>query len=331
MRAKFLDRTRMSAYSEPMPQRGMGLRQRHRSATRRRSDLAGPRILRVCGTASPDTDVRYAHVVAGGEVDRVEWARVVRELLAELTRGKKAPLARLLGFSERTIDRWLLGTVDVNESSIRQVATRSGRPAMELLIRVGFYSRDQLPAPAVPPEDAWIVEAIEQSNVKLDPAVKARLIAVELERARREREERRRRIAGCLLKTAPGLIPWFAPQGKPGAPEGRGRRCRRWSSPAQAPNSGGYRDREAAHRNRDRPGARRPGRVGVATAAKGRLMGDVIDLAVRARGKALAASQAVTSTVSDALVDDLRTANQQRWDASTPTCERLLVGLRELQ
>lgn len=128
-------------------------------------------------------------------VDRIEWAKFVNELLDEIPRRNKAELSRRIGYRERTIDRWLQCLVAVDEASIRQVADRTGRNALELLIRIGLYRREELPAPAIPPEDQWIVDTIEKSAVNIDPAVKARLIAVELERARREREERKRQIA----------------------------------------------------------------------------------------------------------------------------------------
>lgn len=188
----------MSGYIEGMLQKGMSVRQRQRSLIRHGVGVLQPRVLHACRKPMPDARVRYDLLVAGGEVDRAEWASVIRGLLAELTRGKKAPLARLLGFSERTIDRWLLGLVDVSEASVRQVAAKSGRSGMDLLIRVGFYTREEMPEPVIPPEDQWIVDAIEQWPGTLSAAVKAKIIAVELERVRRDREERKRRIAEQL-------------------------------------------------------------------------------------------------------------------------------------
>jgi hypothetical protein len=87
----------------------------------------------------------YDSLVATGVVDREAWADVVRELLAEHTKGKKATFARLVGFDPTTIGNWLRGDVAVSEASVRQVAERCGRNPMDLLIRVGFYRADQLP------------------------------------------------------------------------------------------------------------------------------------------------------------------------------------------
>ncbi len=101
---------------------------------------------------------RYDQLVAGGVVDRKEWAKVVRELLdleaQPRTEGGKlrvhgaktrfAEKARLK--TARTVDTWLAGDVDVKEASVRQVAEGYGLNSMELLIRVGFYTVEQLPA-----------------------------------------------------------------------------------------------------------------------------------------------------------------------------------------
>lgn len=170
----------------------MDLHQRERALRRRHVAPLAPRLISRKPDVRPDTCVRYDAPVAGA-VDRAEWARFIEELLDETPRRNKAALARKIDFRERTIDRWLRAEVDVAEPSVRQVAEKTGRKAMDLLIRVGIYSRDEMPEPAIPPEDAWIVEVI-QSSTKISQTKKNALIAVELERARREREEKRRRL-----------------------------------------------------------------------------------------------------------------------------------------
>ncbi len=143
---------------------------------------------------SSDIFVRY-HSGMSGVVDRAEWRAFLLELLEELGYRKKAPLARLLGVAEKTIDRWLDPEWEgaVSEASVRQVAEKTGRNALQLLIRFGYYDPNDLPAPATPPEDAWIIEVINSSG-RLDDATKARMIAVQLAAAKREREERLRQI-----------------------------------------------------------------------------------------------------------------------------------------
>lgn len=87
----------------------------------------------------------YHRLVATGEVNREEWAKIVRGLLAEFTRGKKATLARMLQKDPKTIDNWLAGAVKVSEESIRNVAELTNRNAMEWLIQVGYYQLGEMP------------------------------------------------------------------------------------------------------------------------------------------------------------------------------------------
>ncbi|MFI6759401.1 hypothetical protein ACIBF5_09695 [Micromonospora sp. NPDC050417] len=83
--------------------------------------------------------------MATGEVNRAEWAKIVRALLTERTKSKKAPLARLISKDPKTIDNWLAGSVKVSEESIRSVAELTGHSAMEWLIQVGYYQLGELP------------------------------------------------------------------------------------------------------------------------------------------------------------------------------------------
>jgi hypothetical protein len=83
-------------------------------------------------------------MVESREVDREAWADVIAELMTSEARGKKEPLARLLGVNARTITHWLAKTTRVSEASIRQVAEKTGRSSIELLVRVGYYSPDEV-------------------------------------------------------------------------------------------------------------------------------------------------------------------------------------------
>lgn len=182
----------MSAYIGHMAlQRGMDLLQRDRALRRRGVDPLAPRLISRKSEMRPDMNVPYDALVAG-VVDRAEWAKFIGELLDETPRRNKAALARRIDFRERTLDRWLRGEVDVADASVRQVAEKTGRKPMELLIRVGIYSRDELPPPTIAPEDEWIVRLIQASA--MDPTKKAMMIAVELAAAKREREEKARRL-----------------------------------------------------------------------------------------------------------------------------------------
>lgn len=96
-------------------------------------------------TGTPVIGFPYDRLVATGEVDRAEWAKIVQGLLDEFTRGKKATFGRLVGADPKTIDHWLQGKVRVSEESIRNVADKTGRNAMEWLIQVGYYTVDDMP------------------------------------------------------------------------------------------------------------------------------------------------------------------------------------------
>lgn len=95
------------------------------------------------------TKFPYDRLVATGEVNREEWANIVRALWLDFTpdgkNPKKAPFARLLGVDITTLDNWLNCSVNVKEASVRQVADRTENNAMEWLIQVGYYTLDELP------------------------------------------------------------------------------------------------------------------------------------------------------------------------------------------
>jgi hypothetical protein len=92
----------------------------------------------------------YSAHVSELRVDRAAWAALVSDLVDRETRGKKAAFARLIDVSTRTLDRWLAQEVDVSEESVRSVARATGRPAMDLLIKVGYYRQDEVDSPTTP-------------------------------------------------------------------------------------------------------------------------------------------------------------------------------------
>lgn len=132
--------------------------------------------------------------MATGAVDKRKWADAVRRLMDKHAGGKKATFAKLVGVDPRTVSFWLDEEYTVRDAMVRQVADRTGESALALLIEVGALAANTVPALGIDPEDAWIV-AVIQSSPRLDQAAKNRLVAVELARANREREERRRRIS----------------------------------------------------------------------------------------------------------------------------------------
>jgi len=137
-------------------------------------------------------DSRYDRLVASGVVDRRRWAEVVRQLIGVHANGKKATFAKLVGVDPRTVTDWLGGVYTVRDAMVRQVADRTGESALGLLVEVGVLLPAEGAGATLAPEDAWIVDRIEASSLTRDQ--KKMLIAVELERAQREREERERQI-----------------------------------------------------------------------------------------------------------------------------------------
>lgn len=90
------------------------------------------------------------------------------------TRGKITPFARKVGVNPRTVTRWLSQDTDASEESVRAVADALGRPALDLLIAVGYYTQADLTtaAPAVDEHDE-AMRIIDQAD--LPPSVKARM------------------------------------------------------------------------------------------------------------------------------------------------------------
>ncbi|AYF31070.1 hypothetical protein CSH63_27255 [Micromonospora tulbaghiae] len=144
--------------------------------------------------------------MATGEVNRQEWAEVIRELLNDeieaqggRAHGAKTRFAMKVGVSVRTVDTWLRKDVDVRESSVRAVAEAYGRNLMELMIRVGFYATEQMPYQPTEEEIDEEQRAVLESD--LDDETKAEILQ-QLEEMRaaderliieqRERDKQRR-------------------------------------------------------------------------------------------------------------------------------------------
>lgn len=85
-----------------------------------------------------------------GVVDRRAWAEVVQEILDAECHGNRSEFARRVvidgrPMSPRTVYSWLRSEADVKESSVRAVAEAFKLNSVELLIRVGFLTREQFP------------------------------------------------------------------------------------------------------------------------------------------------------------------------------------------
>lgn len=102
---------------------------------------------------------------------------LVADLITSETGGKKATFARLVGVDPKTIGHWLAGTVDVSEASVRRVATALGRRTLELLVKVGYYSAEEVGAePAHEPrhlDPDLVILARRLADPDVSPAEKA--------------------------------------------------------------------------------------------------------------------------------------------------------------
>lgn len=179
-----------------MFQRGLRGRPLDRALCRRESTLRralGERVVRTSGTVSLGVNSGYDPLVATGSVDKAKWAAAVRRLMDKHAGGKKATFGKLVGVDPRTVTFWLDEEYTVREAMVRQVADRTGESALDLLVEVGVFSAKDIPAAGVAAEDQWIVEVIQKS-ARLGQAKKNALIAVELAKAQRERDEKRRHL-----------------------------------------------------------------------------------------------------------------------------------------
>jgi transcriptional regulator with XRE-family HTH domain len=130
------------------------------------------------------THLPYDLLVADGDVNRDEWAAIVRELLDKHTKGKKATFARLVGVDPKTIEHWLSGAVRVSETSVQQVARAVELSPIDLLIRVGVYSVRQMPP--VPTE---VIDDEQRAVLDLDIDEESKVWLLQQLEAMRETDE----------------------------------------------------------------------------------------------------------------------------------------------
>lgn len=136
--------------------------------------------------------VGYSPGMAERRIDRDAWAKVVQGFVDAASRGNKSAFARRVGMTTKTIDRWLAGSVDVSEQSVRVVAEALGQNPMDLLVLLGYYRPDEIvatpPAPIDPREDP-VIKAIlgngQLSETEKAALVKRELIRIEQDQARR--------------------------------------------------------------------------------------------------------------------------------------------------
>lgn len=139
-----------------------------------------------------------------GVVDRKVWASVVQEILDAECRGNRSEFARRVvidgrPMSPRTVYGWLRGEADVRESSVRAVASAFNLNPVELLIRVGFLTREQIPvypSDVIDEEEMRVLDHpgldAEQKEYILRELEKMRATDEELLARQRERDRQNR-------------------------------------------------------------------------------------------------------------------------------------------
>jgi hypothetical protein len=155
-----------------------------------------------------------------GVVDRNVWATVVKQILDDQCHGNRSEFARRViidgrPMSPRTVYGWLNGEADVKESSVRAVADAFGLNPVEMLIQVGFLTREQVPVypdSVIDEEQRRVLESEDlddqQKAYILAELDKMRATDEDLLHAQRERDRRRREeridilIEGMRLRRA---------------------------------------------------------------------------------------------------------------------------------
>lgn len=169
------------------------LRKRHRTKAINRPTPAITLTMRAATPLGSGAHARYSAVVAAdGSVDRDAWARLVGELMARETKGKKLPFARKIGVDPRTVDRWLRHEVDVKEESVRAVAAALDLRAIDLLVQVGVYKPTDVGPPVYPdPRDDAVIQRI-LTDRRITEKQRVELVQLQLKQIK---EDQRRREA----------------------------------------------------------------------------------------------------------------------------------------
>lgn len=128
---------------------------------------------------------------------------MLSELIEQETGGNKARFAAILGVDRRTITRWLDRSSAVSEESVRGVARHLGLPVGDLLVRLGYYTAEDLPAEPIAErllvEDDAAIKLIRESEAP--PSLKRELIE-HLLAQRAEHERQRLAEAQRMLELA---------------------------------------------------------------------------------------------------------------------------------
>lgn len=136
------------------------------------------------------THALYPVGVAAPKIDRDAWASLVRELIDQESAGNQTHFGLAVGVDRKTVGRWLSGMHDVSEEKVRSVARALGIPPRDLLVRVGYYRADELPAEEPPTAEDAAIDLVRNSDLSLS----AKRELIEHLIAQRE-EQRRQQVA----------------------------------------------------------------------------------------------------------------------------------------
>lgn len=149
--------------------------------------------------AVPDMDVRYGvGMTDAAEIDRAAWAALIAALVNAEAGGNQTKFANKVGATPRNVSRWLECEVAVKPESVTKVARALDRSPVELLVRVGYLSPQEVTGggnePLDPEVRRWVaILADPDVPAETKEAMRAqmRLWAGQVERMEQMRRERR--------------------------------------------------------------------------------------------------------------------------------------------
>lgn len=141
------------------------------------------------------------------QVSRSAWAGELNQILVD-SGDRKNVLARKAGVDARTVSRWLQGELNVSEASVRAVAEAYELNPLEVLVRVGYYRKDEvltesfaLLATMAEAKGDDVIKMIMSAPVSLDG--KRRMLEY-LAKTRAEKEQQTREAIEQMIEMAGG-------------------------------------------------------------------------------------------------------------------------------
>lgn len=142
--------------------------------------------------------VAYSAAMPGGRIDRGVWAREVQRLIVRFDPGprgdgNKSAFARRIGFTTRTIERWISQSNEVKIETVRSVIDAlhlNPQESAELLAEIGFHlaARPEFPMPREDPVILLILADPQWTDDQREELVQAQLDRIEADTVRRQEE-----------------------------------------------------------------------------------------------------------------------------------------------